>query len=86
MVVTTKFLQKPTCNNINKTKQNKNLMLSKSSLITTQKQLTKIFGDSKYDSLATSKNPSPKHRNNKNHESVKITKYKKTCKHENTMP
>ncbi len=32
------------------------------------------FGDSKYDSLATSKNPSPKHKNNKNHESIKITK------------
>jgi hypothetical protein len=62
---------------ITHTKQNKNLVLNKSSLITTQKQLTKTFGDSKYDSLTTSKNPSPKHRNNENHESIKIIKYKK---------
>jgi hypothetical protein len=59
------------------TKQNQNLMLNKSSLIVTQKQLAKIIGDSKYDSLATSKNSSPKHRNNKNHESIKTTKHKK---------
>jgi hypothetical protein len=31
----------------------------------------------KYDSPVTSRNPSPKHRNNKNHESNKIKKHKK---------
>ncbi len=46
---------------ITHTKQNQNLVLNKSSLITTQKQLVETFGDSKHDSLATSKNPSPKH-------------------------
>jgi hypothetical protein len=34
----------------------------------------------KYDSLATSRNPSPKHRSNKNYESNKITG--KAYKHE----
>jgi hypothetical protein len=62
---------------ITHTKQNQNLVLNKSSLIATQKQLAKNFSDSKYDSLATSKNPSPKHRNNKNHELIKTAEHKK---------
>jgi hypothetical protein len=51
-------------------------MLNKSNLVAAQKQLTDSFGDSKYDSLATSRNSIPKHINN-NHESNKITKHKK---------
>jgi hypothetical protein len=51
-------------------------MLNKSSLVATQKQLTNSFGDSKYDSPATSRNSTTKHINN-NHESNKITKHKK---------
>ncbi len=46
--------------------------------------MAETFDDSKHDPLATSKNPSPKHRNNKNHESIKIAKHKEnmqTCKH-----
>jgi hypothetical protein len=52
-------------------------VLNKSSLVVAQKQLINIFGDSKYDSLATSRNASPKYTNNKNHESNKTTKHKK---------
>jgi hypothetical protein len=35
------------------------------------------FGDSKNDLPTTSKNPSPRHINNKNYESNKIAKHKK---------
>ncbi len=52
-------------------------MLNKSSLIVAQKQLIDTFGDSKCDLPTTSRNPSLKHINNKNHESNKTTKHKK---------
>jgi len=61
-------------------------MLNKFSLVVTQKQLTNIFGDSKYDSPAISRNPSPKHIITKTMNQIKLQNTRKNYKNENTVP
>jgi hypothetical protein len=48
------------------TKENQNLMLNKSSLITTQKQLAKTFGDWKCNSIVIVQESKPKALKKKN--------------------